>query len=75
MSARAREASEPNERTETPVTLADPWNEGKDAMPRLNAPRAMHRGGFSPLGPLSAAGALLGVLAMVLLAVVTLGLA
>jgi hypothetical protein len=44
-------------------------------MPRLNAPRAVHRGGFSPLAPLAGAAALLGVIAMVFVAVITLGLA
>ena len=40
-----------------------------------SAPSGLHRVGFSPLKPLLAAGAVLGVLAMALLAVVTLGLA
>jgi len=57
---------------ETPVTKAEL---GKVPMARLNAARGLRSRGFSPLKPVLAAGAVVGVLAMVLLAVVTLGLA
>ena len=44
-------------------------------MPRLNGRANIHRGGFTPLAPVVAGGALLGALVMIVLAVVTLGLA